>query len=129
MVDVASNRRGALRCIALALTLASCTEQASEHVVNVAVRDSDLKVVSVLSSSEQLARFEQIWSHKEALQTPVIASTTGYALDIRLPSRTHRWLYDPKSGIASIVAVKASTPSYRILEPDALNSVLGIGRQ
>ena len=105
------------------------TEQASEHVIKVAVRDSALKVISELTSPEQLARFEQIWAHREALQVPVSISATGYKLDIRLPSRTHRWLYDPKSGMATIVAVKASTPSYRILEPEALNLVLGIGRQ
>ncbi len=126
------HRRNPAAFFALALLAASCRRQAPDHVVKVTVRDAEFRVLSMVSAPEQLLRFEQIWVHKEAQDATIDQGSLpsgGYVLDVRSSSGVHRWIYNPKDGTLTIVAVKASTPTYRVLERNAFNVVIGVQPQ
>jgi hypothetical protein len=92
-----------------------------ESLTKVSVIDHDGHE-KVLSTTEDLSRFEQMWFSK-AEQTPPTNLKWSYKLDVTAGSKGDRWLYDT-AGWVRVLSMR-QTPVYRISSVEEFNKLLG----
>ena len=97
----------------------------TRDVTEVVVRDAEFQVVRKLTSVEELAAFQKIWSTR-AKDKDAIVSEPHFKLDVRYGNRGARWLYDPRGFVQMLTIWKA--PVYRLSSPEEFNTLLGISQ-
>jgi hypothetical protein len=77
----------------------------------------------ILSSKEDLSRFERLWIAKTE-GTPPANLKWLYKIDVTTELKANRWLYD-RAGWLRVLSMKR-TPTYKISSPEEFNRLLEI---
>ncbi len=106
------------------LTLLLPNSVFAQEISQVSVLDANFQPVKTLTSADDLAAFEQLWSSKK-VQGSQLKTEFPYKLIIQQRGRRGgRWLYDP-TGFVQILAMNR-TPVYALSDREAFNQLLGI---
>jgi hypothetical protein len=95
----------------------------ARDISEVSVRDPNFQLVKTLTSADDLAAFNELWSSR-TVQKSEIGVGPLYKINIQRGRRGDSWFYDP-SGLLRLLTVHR-TPVYGLAERDAFNRLLGI---
>ena len=98
------------------------TSATAAGTTTVAVLDSEFREVRTITSAQELALFDRLWSDRTAQKETTLRPL--YRVSIYRNGRSVRWLYDPV-GLAQVLS-KAKKPVYRLQSVDDLNALLAI---
>src|ERR1700683_3447813 len=98
------------------------TSATTAATTTVTVLDSEFREVRTITSAQELALFDRLWSDR-AVQTETTLRPL-YKISIYRNGLAVRWLYDP-AGLAQVLS-KAKKPVYRLRSVDDLNVLLAI---
>jgi hypothetical protein len=98
------------------------TSATAAGTTTVTVLDSEFREVRTITSAQELALFDRLWSDRTAQTETTLRPL--YKISIYRNGLSVRWLYDPV-GLAQVLS-KAKKPVYRLLSVDNLNALLAI---
>lgn len=109
-----------LAVLSLLLVFATGCRKDDVPITQVKVWDENFQVIATITKSATLASLKQIWEDRDPVsQRPKFT----HKVDVATSDGSVRWLYHP-DGYATILSIKASTPIYRVHEPEKLKGIL-----
>lgn len=96
---------------------------AKAEIVKVTVLDGNFKEVKVISSGDELKKFNTLWESKIESNVKIRVNwTEGYKLDISKEKSSMRWLYHPGGWLMPIL--KKGPGLYQIKNKEEFNKLI-----